>query len=34
MRPVIALALLALAVSGGFFIGVLKLLNDDIGIDW
>ena len=34
MRPVTALAVLALAVSGGFFVGVLKLLTEDIGFDW
>lgn len=34
MKPLIGLALLALAISGGFFVGVLKLLTEDIGADW
>lgn len=34
MKPFLGLALLALALGGGFLLGVLKLLTEDIGADW
>lgn len=34
MRPLIALALLALALGGGFLIAAIKTLTTETGLDW
>ena len=34
MRPLLALTLLGLAISGAFLVAAIKTLTEDIGADW